>query len=228
MSLAHRLAEVRERIAQAAKKAGRLPEQITLVGVSKYSGRAEIEEAFRLGLRDFGESRVADMEDRFHPLPYPAGEAQLHFIGHLQTNKVKRTVNLVDFIHSVDSLRVAEAIHATAQTLNRRLPILLEVNVSGEDSKEGLSPAQLPEVLDAVLKLGHLEVRGLMTMAPYYAQAEQTRPVFANLRELFERCNPQTASWRDLSMGMTNDYEVAIEEGATIVRVGRAIFTGEQ
>lgn len=227
MALAQRLAEVRERVEQAARKAGRNPEEVTLVGVSKYSARPEIEEAFRLGLRDFGESRVPDMEARFVPWPYPAGAARLHFIGHLQTNKVKRAVGLADLVHSVDSLRLAEALSKAAQTLNKTLPVLLEVNVSGEESKEGLSSSELPAVLEQVLTLDNLEVRGLMTMAPYYATAEETRPVFVSLRELFERYHPKTSAWRELSMGMTNDFEVAIEEGATLVRVGRAIFTGE-
>jgi PLP dependent protein len=226
MSLAQRLAQVQEQIADAARKAGRKPADITLVGVTKYTGRAELIEAYNAGLRDFGENRVADAEERFAPLPYPPGAARLHFIGHLQTNKAKRAVALADVVHSVDSLRLAETLGKAAGQLNKVLPVLLEVNISGEESKEGLSPADLPALLENVLKLPNLEPCGLMTLAPYYAEPEQTRPVFARLRELFERQHPGTPAWRELSMGMTNDFQVAIEEGATLVRVGRAIFTG--
>jgi len=148
----------------------------------------------------------------------------LHLIGHLQTNKARRAVALFDIIHSVDSVRLAEALDRHCAELAKKMPVLLQVNVSGEESKEGLEPAQLPETLEKLLKLENLEVRGLMTIAPYAAEPEQTRPVFSGLRQLFEKHHPGTSSWRELSMGMTNDFMVAIEEGATMVRIGRAIF----
>ncbi len=225
MTLEQRLAEVRERITQAARRVGRDPDEIKLVGVSKTVGRSTIEEAFRLGLTDFGENRVAAIEDKFDPLPYPAGAARLHLIGHLQTNKAKRAVALADLIHSVDSLKLAQLISRYAEELGKVVPIMLEVNVSGEASKAGVAPADLSAILTQIVLLPKLELRGLMTMAPYYEQPERTRPVFATLRELFEKHNPGLIGWRDLSMGMTNDFEVAIEEGATLVRVGRAIFS---
>ncbi len=224
MELADKLAEVRTRLAQAAGRAGRKPEAITLVGVSKTAGRATIEAAFQAGLHHFGENRIPDLEDRFIPLPYPTGAATLHLIGHLQTNKAKRAVALVDFIHSVDSLKLAQAISHYAQELGKIVPILLEVNVSGEATKGGLTPADLTSTIVQILPMPNLELRGLMTMAPYTENQEIIRPVFAELRRLFDQHNPGLTTWRDLSMGMTNDFEIAIEEGATLVRVGRAIF----
>ncbi|HEX2912015.1 MAG TPA: YggS family pyridoxal phosphate-dependent enzyme [Chloroflexia bacterium] len=225
MPLADRIAEVNARIEAAARRGGRKVQEITLVGVSKTVGREAVEAAFKLGIHDFGENRVPDAEAKFDPLPYPPGSARLHLIGHLQTNKARRAVALVDIIHSVDSVKLAKAISRYAQELQKVMPVLLEVNVSGEESKEGLAPAELPAVLEELIRLPNLELRGLMTMAPYTATPEETRPVFASLRELFERESPGLDSWRDLSMGMTNDFEIAIEEGATLVRIGRAIFS---
>lgn len=223
--LAGRLAEVNRRISEAARRAGRDPSLITLIGVTKTAPREAVVEVFQDGLRDFGENRIPDAEAKFSPLPYPDGAARLHLIGHLQTNKAKRAVALADLVHSVDSVRLAQVLSRHAAELGKTLPVLLEVNVAGEESKHGLGPAQLPGVLSEVLGLPNLEWRGLMTVAPYYAEPAQTRPVFAELRELLERHHPGLPTWRDLSMGMTNDFEVAIEEGATMVRVGRAIFS---
>lgn len=225
ITLADKLAEVKHRIAQAAQRAGRDSGAITLIGVTKTAGREAVEEAFRNGLRDFGENRIPDAEAKFSSPPYPANAARLHLIGHLQTNKAKRAVALADLIHSVDSVKLAQVLSRHAAELGKTLPVLLEVNVAGEESKHGLSPAELPETLAQVVELPNLEWRGLMTVAPYFEDPAQTRPVFAALRELFERHNPGLPGWRDLSMGMTNDFEVAIEEGATLIRVGRAIFS---
>ncbi len=226
MIIADKLAQVRERIAQAARRAGRDPAEITLVGVSKTVGRVEIEEAWRAGLRDFGENRVADAEERFNPRPYPDNAATLHLIGHLQSNKAKRAVALFDIIHSVDDFKLAVALNRHCEELGKKLPVLVQVNVSGETTKEGLSPGELFPLLEQIAQLPHLELRGLMTMAPLVVAPAETRPVFHSLRELFEKApvRANLPSWRDLSMGMTNDFEVAIEEGATLVRVGRAIF----
>jgi pyridoxal phosphate enzyme (YggS family) len=224
MSLGENLAGVRAQLEMAAKSAGRNPAEITLVGVTKTANRAAIEEAVALGLRDFGENRIPDAEERFTPLPYRVGEGKLHLIGHLQSNKAKRAVALFDIIHSVDSLRLAQTLDRYSAEAAKKLPVLIQVNVSGEVSKEGLAPAELGRTLEEMLKLEHLEVRGLMTIAPLTERPEETRPVFAGLRELFERYNPGTPAWHELSMGMTNDFQVAIEEGATMVRVGRAIF----
>jgi pyridoxal phosphate enzyme (YggS family) len=225
ITLAEKLAEVNYRITQAARRAGRNRDEITLIGVTKTAGREAVAEAFREGLRDFGENRVPDAEAKFDPLPYPANAARLHLIGHLQTNKAKRAVALADLVHSVDSVRLAQVLSRHAVELGKTLPVLLEVNVAGEESKHGLSPAEVPGVLAEVVGLPNLAWRGLMTVAPYFEAPAQTRPVFAALRELLERHNPGLPAWRDLSMGMTNDFEIAIEEGATLVRVGRAIFS---
>jgi hypothetical protein len=225
ITLAEKLAGVNSRISQAASKAGRDRGDITLIGVTKTAGREAVEAAFQNGLRDFGENRIPDAETKFSPPPYPDHAARLHLIGHLQTNKAKRAVALADLIHSVDSVKLAQVISRHAVDLGKTVPVLLEINVSGEASKHGLSPAELPECLAQVIGLPNLEWRGLMTVAPYYENPGQTRPVFAALRDLFDRYNPGLPSWRDLSMGMTNDFEIAIEEGATLIRVGRAIFS---
>ena len=226
MSLEKNLYLVRERIEQAARRVGRNPEEITLVGVCKTVEREKVEEAFRLGLTDFGENRIASAEGKFIPLPYPEGQAKLHLIGHLQTNKARRAAALCDFVHSVDSLKIAQALDRHCFELGKSLPILLEVNVSGEQTKYGLKPAELDDVIEQILPLRHLRLRGLMTLAPFEDEPEQTRPVFRKLKKLFESYSndAKIAEWHDLSIGMTNDFEVAIEEGATIVRVGRALF----
>lgn len=242
--LAENLAQVRHQVTEAAQRAGRSSSEITLVGVSKTVGRSEVAEMGRLGLADFGENRIADAEAKFVPSPFEfeykgkatgkgedeAGDIQtnkqptLHLIGHLQTNKAKRAVALFDLVHSVDSLHLAQTLAKQAEIAGKKLPILLQVNVSGEESKEGLTPAELPAVLEKVLQLVQLEPRGLMTIAPNFPDPAQTRPVFQDLRRLFENYRQVGPHWSELSMGMTNDFEVAIEEGATLIRVGRALF----
>jgi len=226
MTLATNLAQVQERIERAAQRVGRNPAEITLVGVSKTVGREVVEEAYRAGLRVFGENRVPDAEEKFSPLPYSPDQGQLHLIGHLQSNKAKRAANLFDMIHSVDDYKLAVALDRHCAELGKKLPILLQINVSGELSKEGLEPSQLTENLEKIAQLPNLELHGLMTIAPFVQNAEETRPIFRQLRRLFENQanSVKMYKWRDLSMGMTNDLEVAIEEGATLVRVGRAIF----
>ncbi len=224
MTLAENLARVQAQLGAAAKKAGRDLSEITLVGVSKTATRAAVETAFSLGLHDFGENRIVAAEEKFMPLPYPPRQARLHLIGHLQTNKAKRAIALFDIIHAVDDLRLAQTLDRHCAEVGKRMPVLIQVNVSGEESKEGLSPAELAPMLEQALRLEHLEIRGLMTIAPFTELAEETRPVFAGLRALFEKHHPGTTSWRELSMGMSNDFEVAVEEGSTMVRIGRAIF----
>ncbi len=233
-TVAERLARVRERIAMAAARAGRSPDAITLVAVTKTHPPALIAEALAAGATDLGENRVQEAAAK---IPALAGDRapRWHLIGHLQRNKARLAAELFDLIHSVDSLRLAEAL-ARHVAPGRRLPVLLQVNVSGEATKEGFDlagglanrpalDALLPEV-EAILALPSLEVRGLMTIAPISASPEDARPTFAALRELRDdlaRRYPD-AGWAELSMGMTDDFEAAIAEGATIVRVGRAIF----
>lgn len=234
--IADNLARVRERIAAAARRSGRTSEAITLVAVTKTHGPEIVRLAQAAGITDCGENRVQEAEPKIAALrDLPL---RWHLIGHLQRNKARRAVALFDMLHSVDSLRLAQTLDrlVAEQSAPRRLPVLLQINVSGEASKEGFA---LPGGLDnrqalpafyatlaQIITLPHLELRGLMTIAPYSDDPETTRPVFRALRLLRDdlaRRFPQ-AAWDQLSMGMTNDFEVAIEEGATIVRIGRALF----
>jgi pyridoxal phosphate enzyme (YggS family) len=240
-TIAMRIEGVRERIAAAAKRAGRSAEQIRLVGVTKTHPPELVEQAFTAGLRDFGENRVQEAEPKIAALAADRNAITWHLIGHLQSNKAKRAAALFDVVHSVDSLSLAEAL---ARGVGARTPnplsVLLQVNVSGEASKDGFELAgweARPELLDRffaeverLLALPQLCVGGLMTIAPWGADPAAARPTFRSaqrLRESLARRFP-AADWSALSMGMTDDFEVAIEEGATIVRVGRAIFGSRQ
>jgi PLP dependent protein len=222
--LASNIAHVRSAIAEAAQKAGRTTEEITLVAVSKTVPVELVRMAYNLGVVDFGENRVQDALPKIaevHPQ-----EVRWHMIGHLQSNKANKVVGPFYCVQSVDSLHLAQTLNRHASEHGIRLPILLQVNVSGEASKEGISPVETPEVARQILALPHLEVQGLMTIAPLVQDLEEVRPVFRVLRTLRDQLRdmlPQSA-WQHLSMGMTDDYRIAIEEGATIVRIGRAIF----
>ena len=216
MSIAERLATVRERIEAACCRAGRSPDEVTLVGITKGFPADVVAEAVAAGLADAGENRVQEAAEKIEALAAMGVRPRWHLVGHLQTNKAKTALDLFAIIHSVDSLRLA-------QELSRRargpVAVLLEVNVAQEASKFGFTPGELPAALSAISSLPHLNVRGLMTVALLAADPEEVRPVFRKLRELRDACG-----LRELSMGMTDDFEVAIEEGATMVRVGRAIF----
>jgi hypothetical protein len=214
--IAGRLAGVRARIDAACARAGRSPRDITLVGVSKQQPASAIRAAFDAGLRDFGENRVQEAAQKIEELRALGIAPRWHLIGHLQRNKAAAAISLFDILHSVDSERVAEAIDAHA---DRRVPVLLEVNVAGEPAKFGVAPAELPALAERIGRLPRIELLGLMTVAPQVANPEDVRPVFRRLRELGD-----TVGLPELSMGMTDDFEVAIEEGSTLVRVGRAIF----
>ncbi|HMM40453.1 MAG TPA: YggS family pyridoxal phosphate-dependent enzyme [Thermomicrobiales bacterium] len=218
-----RIAAVQERIAIAVERAGRDAGSVTLVGVSKTVGRPEVDAAYAAGLRHFGENRVQDAVAKFAGVP---NDLVLHLIGSLQTNKVRHAVGRFDLIHSVDRLSLIDALQARCASEGVVQSILLQVNVAGEDQKHGCAPDEAAAHVEAVLIRPNLELRGLMTMAPLTTAPEETRPVFAGLRELRDRLQLEypDAPLNELSMGMTNDYEVAVEEGATIVRVGRAIF----
>ena len=225
LTLAERITEVQDRIAQAAERSGRSAAEITLIAVSKTVSRSVVDEAYALGLRDFGENRVLDCVDKYaDPLP---PDARLHLIGQLQTNKAKAAVELFQVVHSVDRMSLITALEKQGVAQSRRLDVLLQVNVAGEEQKAGCSPDEACTLLGAISESSTLDVRGLMTMAPLVGDPEATRPVFAALRSLRDRLTGEVGielPW--LSMGMTNDFEVAIEEGATHVRVGRAIFEG--
>ncbi len=216
MSIAERLAAVRARIDAACRRAGRSPSDVTLVGVTKSFPAEAVAEAVAAGLEDCGENRVQEAAAKIATLAALGIRPRWHLIGHLQTNKVQTALGLFAILHSVDSLRLARELSSRA---THPVPILLEVNVSQEASKFGFSVGDLPDAVSAISALPHLDVRGLMTVAPLSHDPEAARPFFRQLRELRD-----AVGLRELSMGMTDDFEVAIEEGATMVRVGRAIF----
>jgi pyridoxal phosphate enzyme (YggS family) len=208
------VAAVRNRIALAAERSGRAPDAVTLIAVSKTWPAAAVRDVLAAGVADFGENRVQEGVAKAEELD---GEAiRWHLIGHLQTNKARAALGTFAILHAVDSERLLRAIAAAASAPAR---IMIEVNVAEEPSKFGVTPPEVASLLKVAAALPQIDVRGLMTVAPHVDDAELVRPVFRGLRELAE-----ANGLRELSMGMTNDYEVAIEEGATFVRVGRAIF----
>lgn len=215
-TIAGRLGRVRQRIEAACARSGRSADSVTLIAVTKGFPPAAIREAAAAGVRHFGENRVQEAQGKLPQLAGLSNAVTWHMIGHLQTNKVKTVLELFDTIHSVDSLHLAEAISRRAL---ETVPVFLEVNVSGEHTKYGFSLDNLPSEHAAVAALPKLDVRGLMTVAPLADDPEQARPVFRRLRDA-----AASLGLRELSMGMSDDFEVAIEEGATHVRIGRAIF----
>ncbi len=214
--IAERLAQVRETIAAACLRSGRPPGDVTLIAVTKGFPPEAVRQAVAAGIGDIGENRVQEAAAKRPALADLAEGVTWHLIGHLQTNKVKTALTLFDIIHSVDSLHLAEAISRRAPG-----PVLafLEVNGAGEPAKSGFSLDDLPRAFETICRLPNLDIRGLMTVAPVAADAEQVRPVFRRLRQ-----EAQSLGLKQLSMGMSYDFEVAIEEGATHVRIGRAIF----
>ena len=223
MSIADNLRAVRERVAAACQRASRSPDEVTIVGVSKMFTAAMVAEACRAGLADVGENRVQEAAAKIPAVQALGGRPRWHLVGHLQTNKVKTALGLFDIIQSVDSLRLAELMSRHAERPPVRQPgpasVLLEVNVAGEATKFGFTPDETERALGQIARLPGLAVQGLMTVAPLAENAEEVRPVFQELRRLRD-----ALGLRHLSMGMTDDFEVAVEEGATIVRIGRAIF----
>jgi len=217
-----RFASVRRQVADAADIGGRSAEDVTIVGVTKTVGVEEIRHALIAGITDFGENRVQEFLGKWGLFP----DARWHFIGTLQTNKVKDIVGKAHLIHSVDSVKLLETINRRAEEAGVVQPVLLQVNVSGEASKHGLAPVDLHDALCDASRMANVEVRGLMTMAPF-GRAEDARWVFRDLRDLRDSLREMPLNGvelDELSMGMSNDFRVAVEEGATIVRVGRAIF----
>jgi len=234
MDLETNIRAAQDRIAAAAARVGRDPAAITLVAVTKTQPPAAIRAAYDLGLRHFGENRVEEAETKVGQLP---DDITWHMIGHIQSRKAKRVAPIFDIIHSVDSLKLARRLDRLGAEQAEPLPVLLECNVSGEETKYGFAawrwaedPVQRETLLGAlaeIVNLSYLRVEGLMTMAPIVAEPEQARPVFVRLRGLRDELASAFPRfpWHHLSMGMTDDFQVAIEEGATMVRVGRAIFS---
>ena len=226
--ISENLVQVRENIVRACERVGRNPDEVLLVAVSKTKPVSMLKEAFDAGCRDFGENKVQEIQDKYPAMP---GEARWHMIGHLQRNKVKYIIDKATLIHSVDSLRLAQEISMEAVKRQIRADILLEVNIAGETSKFGLLPEDTPGLAREISLLPAIRIQGLMTVAPLAANPEDNRQYFARLRQLsvdIGRKNIDNVNMNVLSMGMTGDYMVAVEEGATIVRVGTGIFGERQ
>ncbi len=215
---------VEDKILEACRRSGRNRDEVTLIAVSKTKPVSDIYEVMETGIVDYGENKVQELTDKIETIKEPL---KWHMIGHLQRNKVKYIVDKVELIHSVDSLRLAEQISQEATKKNVDVNILIEVNVAEETSKFGLKTEAVIELVEAISKLPNIHIKGLMTVAPYTEDAEENRPYFKNLKQLsvdIARKNIDNVTMGVLSMGMTGDYEVAIEEGATMVRVGTGIF----
>ena len=217
--LKQNLEEIRASIARAAKRSGRKAEDVTLICVSKTVDAPTISCAYELGERVFGENRPQALTEKYPALPE---DINWHLIGHLQTNKVKYVVGKAVLIHSVDSLHLAEEINSRAKKMGIVQNILLEVNISGEESKYGLTIEEIPTIIKSISTMENLCFKGFMTMAPLEAPKEEIRSIFSRAKELFDSYRPIGAEV--LSMGMSGDFEIAIEEGATHVRIGRSIF----
>ncbi len=242
--LAEKLDEVRDRIAAACAKAKRDPSEVTLIAVTKTAAPEQIREILQLGVGDLGESRVQVLQQRAAQMneffarkqAHGSGDEGMptklrwHMIGHLQRNKIKPILPIVGLVHSIDSLRLAEELDAQCAKANKRLPVLMQVNSSEETTKGGVAVGAAVHLAEQIDSMPNLQMMGLMTMGPLDAPAEQTRRTFARTREIFEEMKWHKiggTSLRHLSMGMSNDFETAIEEGATLVRIGTLLFGGK-
>ena len=222
MALAENLVSIHQRIRAACERSGREPSAITLLAVSKGMPPERIREAADAGQGLFGENKVQEAKAK---IPLCPGRLRWHLIGHLQSNKCRDAVHFFEMIHSVDSLSLAGEIHKWADKQAKTMPVLLEVNLAGESTKFGFKPDQVLADLAAINALPKLEIHGLMTIAPWTQEPEKVRPIFRQLRELKARCEDQLgAPLPHLSMGMSGDFEIAVEEGATIIRVGTSLF----
>ncbi|HJT69149.1 MAG TPA: YggS family pyridoxal phosphate-dependent enzyme [Terriglobales bacterium] len=228
MSILENVSRVQAQIHAAARKVGRAPEEIILMGVTKTVEPQRIREAYEAGLRIFGENRVQEFGEKADRLQ-DLNKAEWHMIGHLQTNKSAKAAELFAAIDSVDSLRLATRLNAALRELGKKSPVLIEINIGGEEAKKGLDPhsAELSNLLNAGAELSSLSIRGLMTVPPYSDDPERSRPYFRKMRELLNEIAGRklpNVKMEILSMGMSHDFEIAIEEGATCVRVGTGIF----
>lgn len=222
--LAENLQKVEQNIQDACKRANRLRDEVTLIAVSKTKPVEMLQEVYDLGVRHFGENKVQELVEKYPQIPH---DMNWHMIGHLQRNKVKQVIDKSVLIHSVDSIRLAEAIELEASKKNIIVNILLEVNVAEEESKFGMKIEDVLPAVRLISTFSHVKIKGLMTIAPFVENAEDNRPIFARLKKLsvdIANKNIDNVNVDILSMGMTNDYQVAIEEGATMIRVGTGIF----
>ena len=222
--LVKNLQKVEQNIQEACKKANRMRDEVTLIAVSKTKPVEMLKEVYDLGIRHFGENKVQELIEKYPQIP---SDMNWHMIGHLQRNKVKQVIDKSILIHSVDSIRLAEAIELEASKKNMVVNILLEVNVAEEESKFGMKIEEVLPAVQLISTFSHVKIKGLMTIAPFVENAEDNRPVFARLKKLsvdIASKNIDNVNVDILSMGMTNDYQVAIEEGATMIRVGTGIF----
>lgn len=218
------LENVWTKMEESIQKGKRNPDDVTLVAVSKTKPVSMLQEIYAEGVRDFGENKVQELCDKYEVLP---GDIRWHMIGHLQTNKVKYLIDKVYMIHSVDSYKLAEQISKEAQKKQRRIPILVEVNIAEEESKYGIKQSECEDFIRTIASFAGIQVKGLMTVAPFVENQEENRKYFKQLKQLsvdIMRKNIDNISMEVLSMGMTGDYAVAIEEGATVIRVGTGIF----
>jgi len=227
LKMLRELTTIKERISRAAKGCGRPPETVRLVAVGKTQPMERIRDAISSGAGIIGENYIQEAREKFDQLVQT--DAQWHFIGHLQRNKSKYAVRIFDLIHTVDSIRLARELNQQARKIDKIQSILVQVNISGEQSKSGVDEAQTLELVRDILELDNLRLEGLMTMPPFFDAPEQARPFFTALRKLRNRLARQLQiDLKELSMGMTGDFEVAIEEGATLVRIGTALFGARQ
>lgn len=228
MSLEERIQHVDERIQAACEASGRNRDDVNVIAVTKYVSAGMTEKVLGSGLVHIGENRWQNAEEKWNMLGH---RGVWHFIGHLQTNKVKDVIGKFPYIHSLDRLSLAREIEKKAAQLDIKVQCMLQVNISGEESKYGLQPEQAVPLLKEIREFNHIQVAGLMTMAPFEEESERTRPVFRGLRELRDDLNRQALTHEpltDLSMGMSNDFEIAIQEGATWVRLGSVLVGKEE
>lgn len=223
MSIADNIANLKEEIASACRRASRSEHEVALMAVSKVHPAEAILEAYEAGQRLFGENRVQEFEQK-SPTVGELKDATFHLIGPLQSNKTNKAAELFDAIDAVDALKIAQRLDAAAKARSKRLPLLIEVKLSHEESKHGVAPEELPTLLDAMRELTSVEAVGLMTVPPWSEDAETARPYFRELRRLRDEALNSHPNLTQLSMGMSNDFRVAIEEGSTCIRVGTAIF----
>lgn len=227
ISLISRISDLYKRMSHAAMKAGRSPEEVRLIAVSKTVGIERIKEAIDAGLRVFGENRVQEAREKISNFKFQISDikTEWHLIGHLQKNKAKYAVQLFDLIHTIDSARLAEEVNKEAQKIGKIQRILVQIKLSDEVTKHGVTEDEFMPLLEIIIKnLKNLKLEGIMTMPPYFEDPRRSKLFFAKLRELRDRAEKRGFHLPELSMGMSNDFEIAIEEGATMVRVGSAIF----